>query len=164
MRTFLILLINLSLAACVSNPLKLEGVNPNVTPALVNTKPAGYTGVRVAWGGMIVRTQPLPQMTQIEVLAYPLDDYGQPQSQAPSQGRFLIMNQGYLEPADYAPGRWLSVVGRIGKSQSGKVGEATYEFPVLNPEQLHLWPAGSGSDGGSDSRTNFHFGIGIQIH
>jgi len=159
MKTYLLLFFALTLAACVSNPLKLDDVNRTVTPAMVTAKQP-YTGVRVAWGGMIVRTQPLSQVTQIEVLAYPIGNFGEPDEQATTVGRFLILHKGFLEPTDYAPGRWVSAVGTVGPSQTGKVGEANYQFPVLNPEQLHLWPASSSSN----SQTFFHFGIGVQIH
>lgn len=159
MKTYLLLLLALTLAACVSNPLKLDGVNRDVTPAMVTTAQP-YTGVRVAWGGMIVRTQLLSQITQIEVLAYPIGNFGEPDDRATTIGRFLILHKGFLEPTEYAPGRWVSAVGTVGASQAGKIGEANYLFPVLNPEQLRLWPA----SGSSNSQTFFHFGIGVQIH
>jgi len=148
----------LILSACAASPLKLDGVNRTINPAMVNTAHP-YTNQRVVWGGMIIKTQPLQQKTQIEVLAFPVDRYGEPDRQTASQGRFLILHQGYLEPADFAPGRWVSVVGAIGQPQMGKVGEADYLFPVILPEQLYLWPLNASSD----TQTFFHFGIGIQF-
>lgn len=158
MKNLLILFLLLSLAACASTPLKLEGVNRTVSPAMVSAEHP-YTNMRVVWGGMIIRTQPLKQSTQIEVLAYPVSDNGEPDRQTASQGRFLIVRQGFLEPADFAPGRWLSVVGTIGQAQTGSVGAASYRFPVIQPEQLYVWPTASGSN----TQTYFHFGIGIQF-
>jgi outer membrane lipoprotein len=148
----------LLLSACAASPLKLDGVNRDITPAMV-TADHPYNKLRVVWGGMIVRTTPLKQTTQIEVLAYPVDAYGEPDRQTASLGRFLIVRPGYLEPADFAPGRWVSVVGSIGPSQLGTVGEASYRFPVILPEQLYLWPVSSGSN----TQTFFHFGVGIQF-
>ena len=158
MKNFLVLSLLLGLAACASTPLKLDGVNRAVSPAMV-TGEHPYTDMRVVWGGMIIKTQPLQQTTQIEILAFPVDENGEPDRQTASQGRFLIVRQGYLEPADFAPGRWVSVVGKIGPSQMGTVGEASYRFPVILPEQLYLWPLASGSK----TQTFFHFGIGVQF-
>jgi len=154
--SFIVLL--LGLTACASSPLKLEGVDRSLSPAMVSTAHP-HSGQRVAWGGVIMRTEPQAQQTRIEVLAYPLDRYGAPDAQSASQGRFLLLHPGYLEPADYAPGRWISAVGQIGQPQTGKIGEASYTFPVLEAEQLHLWPA----DSGSRTSTHFHFGIGIRF-
>jgi len=158
MKNILLLIVLLSVTACASSPLKLDGVNTQVSSAMVSADHP-YTGMRVVWGGMIIKTQPLQHLTQIEVLAYPVDSDGEPDQHAPSQGRFLIQHQGFLEPADFAAGRWVSVVGSIGPSQTGTVGEASYRFPVIKAEQLQLWPQNTGSD----SRTFFHFGIGVQL-
>ncbi|MBI1424562.1 MAG: hypothetical protein GC149_14040 [Gammaproteobacteria bacterium] len=158
MRQLFLPFLLLMLSACAGSPLKLEGVNRAVTPAMA-TGDKTYGNLRVVWGGMIVRTTPQKEHTQIEVLAYPVDSYGEPDRQAASQGRFLIERQGYLEPADFAAGRWISAVGTIGQPQIGKVGEASYRFPVLVPEQLYLWPQSSSSK----TQTYFHFGIGIRL-
>jgi outer membrane lipoprotein len=158
MKNLYLLLTLLMLSACAASPLKLDGVNRDVSPAMVNTAHP-YTKLRVVWGGMIIKTQPLQQNTQIEVLAFPVASDGEPDRQTASQGRFLILRQGYLEPADFAPGRWVSVVGTIGQPQLGKVGEADYLFPVIVPEQLYLWPLNASSN----TQTFFHFGVGIQF-
>jgi outer membrane lipoprotein len=158
MKTISLLALLLTLTACASAPLKLEGVNRAINPAMVTTEHP-YTSTRVVWGGMIIKTEPLQQQTQIEVLAFPVDENGEPDRQTASLGRFLIQHKGFLEPTDFAPGRWLSVVGIIGQAQTGSVGEASYRFPVIQPEQLYLWPLTASSN----TQTFFHFGIGIQF-
>lgn len=146
----------LILAACASSPLHLDGVNRNITPAMIH-QDTPYTGQRVVWGGRIIKTQPLAQTTHIEVLAYPLDGDGMPEFHQPSLGRFVIIQQGFLEPADFAHGRHISVVGRIGNMLDGHIGAAPYQFPVIHAQQIQLWP--------KDQRrpSNIHFGIGVGI-
>lgn len=158
MKLGLLICLLLALASCASSPLKLEGVNHGITPAMVNARHP-HLHSRVVWGGLIIKTQPLQQTTQIEVLAFPVDSVGEPERQRTSLGRFLIVHQGFLEPADFSPGRWLSVVGTIGPAQTGHVGDASYRFPVIQPQQLYLWPLNSGSS----TQTRFHFGIGVQF-
>lgn len=158
MKTLLNLFLFLALAACASSPLKLDGVDRALNPAMVGSEHPNI-GKRVVWGGMIIKTQPLKENTQVEILAFPVDSYGEPDRNAASLGRFLILHKGFLEPAEFAAGRWVSAVGVVGESKSGKVGEADYNFPVIQAEQLHLWPESSRSD----SNTRFHFGIGIQL-
>lgn len=148
----------LSLLGCGASPLKLDGVNRTITPQMVKTDNT-YEGKKVAWGGLIIRTDVLKKMSQIEVLAYPLDEDGEPIRNAAAQGRFLINQPGFLEPADYASGRWISVVGEISHIHLGKVGEAKYTFPVVVAQQLHLWS----NTTSSDTQTRFHFGIGISL-
>jgi outer membrane lipoprotein len=158
MKTIYLLTLLLLLAGCAGSPLQLEGVNRSLNPAMVSPDHP-QTGARVVWGGMIIKTDLLKAETQIEVLAFPLDDRGEPDRQATSLGRFIILHKGFLEPAEFASGHWVSVVGTVGQSKTGKVGAANYRFPVIVPEQLHLWP----ESGSSTTQTRFHFGIGIQF-
>lgn len=151
------LFVLLLLAGCAS-PLKLEGVNRDITPGMARNTNT-YQGTKVVWGGVIINTEVRKQSTQIEVLAYPVDRFGEPDRHAQAQGRFLINHPGFLEPADYGAGRWISVVGTIGQNRPGKVGEAHYIFPVIHTSQIHLWP----QPADSDTRTRFHFGIGITL-
>ncbi len=147
-----------ALMGCGASPLKLDGVSRTITPQMVKTNNT-YEGKKVAWGGLVIKTDVLKKVTQIEVLAYPLNEDGEPVRNAAAQGRFLINHPGFLEPADYAAGRWISVVGEINHIHLGKVGEAEYTFPVIVAQQLHLWS----DSASSDSKTRFHFGIGIRL-
>lgn len=158
MKTCSLLLLLLVLVSCASSPLQLDGVDHTLPPSSVSAE-RPYTGKRVVWGGMLIKADPLKDITQLEVLAFPVNAYGEPDRQAASLGRFLIRHHGFLDPAQYASGRWLSVVGVIGQAQVGKVGEADYRFPVIQSEQLHLWTESNYTE----PRTQFHFGIGIQL-
>jgi len=150
--------LSLLLTACAGSPFKMEGINKSITPhqtldnkALLNSK--------VIWGGMIIETRNFENNSQIELLYYPLDGDGEPIRSAQPQGRFLLKYTGFLEPAQYASGRWFSALGTVQPSEAGKIGEADYQYPVIKGEQLHIWSESSESD----VQTRFHFGIGIRL-
>lgn len=157
--TPLLILVAFILGACASSPFKLEGVNRSLTPAQANATQA-YQGQTALWGGLIISSRNLKDSSEIEVLSYPLDEQGEPNRAGSAQGRFLIKHDGYLETAQYAAGRWLSVLGTVQGPEQGKVGSADYRFAVIRSRQLHLWPETSQSN---DNNTRFHFGIGIGI-
>lgn len=148
----------LGLAGCAASPLNTEGVNRTLTPNMISNS-ALHQDSKVLWGGMIISTQPRQNATRIEVLAYPMDGQ-QPDQYATPLGRFMLDKPGFLEPAEFATGRWISAVGQIKGIQPGKVGEASYDFPLIEAQQLHLWPTAGAP---SDTRTTIHFGIGIGI-
>ncbi len=152
------LLIAALLTACASSPFDMQGVNRGLTPQMAQSSDT-YQGQKVVWGGIIIRTEVLKQLTQIEVLAFPVDQNGEPDRRATAQGRFLINQPGFLDPADYAAGRWISVLGEISHLHLGKVGEAKYTFPVVVAKQLHLWS----DEAPSDSRIRFGVGVGIHL-
>lgn len=130
----------------------------SLTPASVIADPDRYFGKIVVWGGTILDTHNLKDMTQLEVLAFPLDSYYRPLQSHKPFGRFIIQHKGYLEPATFTQGRLLSVLGSVSGSQIGNVGESTYTYPVIKTEQLHLWSSSDELD-----NTSFHFGIGLRL-
>lgn len=158
-RLLLLLFVALLGGGCATTPpVDLGGADPNLTPNRAFADPEAARGQRAAWGGTIVNTRNLKSATEIEVLGYPLDD-ARPDLGANPQRRFLIVKEGYLEPADYRSGRLITAVGPIQGTRDGTVGEASYTYPVLQADQLYLWPIGENPR----SEPNIHFGIGLGV-
>jgi len=150
--------LSLLLTACASSPFKMEGINQSITPHQTLDNKA-FLNSKVVWGGMIIETRNFENSSQIELLNYPLDGYGEPIRSAQPQGRFILKYTGFLEPAQYASGRWLSTMGTVQPSEAGKIGEVDYQYPVIKGEQLHIWSEYEDPD----VKTRFHFGIGIRL-
>jgi outer membrane lipoprotein len=131
----------------------------SLTPAVVA---AGDThlGEAITWGGTLVSARNLADATDLEVLAYPLDDCGRPLLDEPAQGRFLIRRPGYLETADLDPGRRITASGRIIASADGRIGEAEYRFPVLEDAAPTVWPERDAGYSGGRVRPWVSVGIG----
>lgn len=147
------------LAGCATSPdFDTTKVDRTLTPQSVIAEPEISRGRTVLWGGTILDTHNLENSTQIEVLAYPLNSSHRPALDNQPLGRFIIQQKGYLEPTNYAQGRLVSVLGSVADSQSGKVGETSYTYPVINAQQLHLWSLHD-----DQSNTSFHFGLGIRL-
>jgi len=147
------------LAACATGPRFETGDTRPITPneAVANIDAARSS--RVAWGGRIINTRNLKDSTEIEVLGYPLDDDGRPDTGAAAQHRFLLVHPGYLESADYRPGRLVSAAGTVTGIREGLVGEASYRYPALAAERIYLWPTSQPRSRGS----NVHFGVGVGV-
>ncbi len=148
-----------ALAACAT-PFDVGTADRKTTPQQATADIGAVRGRTVAWGGIIVNARNLQNATQIEVLGYPLDPDNRPDTKAAPLGRFLALHPGYLETADYSPGRQLTVVGDITETREGTVGEARYVYPVVATTRLHLWP----KETRQPSDPQIHFGIGIGIH
>lgn len=144
-------------AACATSPeFDTGGADPTFTPAAAAAREA--VGARVIWGGVVQRGRNEPDRTLLEVVGYPLDDDRRPQTEAQPVGRFLLEREGYLELADYGTGRLVTAVGPVVRVETGKVGEASYRYPVVRAEQLHTWSTGT-----RRSEPSVHFGIGVVI-
>jgi outer membrane lipoprotein len=149
----------LLLVACANLPrFDLTGVDDTLTPTVAAQNMNRARDHVVHWGGSIIKTTNLQDSTRIEVLCHPLDRSGLPDLSAQAQGRFILFQTGYLEAADYATGRLVSVVGKLTQTQTMLVGEAHAVFPVVQAQQLYLWPPDA-----QPFSSRFHFGLGVGI-
>ncbi|HET8578857.1 MAG TPA: Slp family lipoprotein [Methylomirabilota bacterium] len=131
----------LLLSGCVSAfpEEALRSVNRAITMSARATDPTLYVNQRVILGGEILATRPRTGETEIEVLARPLRD-DIPERSDRSEGRFLVTTAGFLDPAVFAPGRRLTVIGTVTGVEERKIGEVAYRYPVLATVRLQLWP------------------------
>ncbi|EIL87654.1 starvation-inducible outer membrane lipoprotein [Rhodanobacter fulvus Jip2] len=153
-------LLALALAACAPAPIYKNTANAIVaTPAQVAQSPERYTGNRLIWGGRVVAVNNLADHSEIELLAYPLDSSQRPKANDTGNGRFIAVMPGYVEPLSYPPGALMTLSGTLNGSRSGKVGEASYVFPLVTVNESHVWSAEEMRKG----HNNVHFGVGLGV-
>lgn len=151
-------LLALLLSGCASGPeFPSEGIAKKLTPQKAVAEIDSKQGKRVIWGGTILASRNMEEKSQLEILAYPLDSNQYPDRDEGALGRFLAESKGYLETVDYAVGRQVSILGTVREVRSGQVDAADYQYPLVDIEQIYLWPKG----GKPDSRV--HFGIGFMF-
>jgi outer membrane lipoprotein len=145
----------LLLAGCAGTPHRWSGIP---TPKMVVEEAAVHKGASVEWGGEVIAVENRRNDSWVEVLAYPLDSRGWPQFDEPSIGRFMARAEGYLEPAEFEPGRPLRIQGTFSEVRIGKVGEAEYLFPLLEVQKMWLWPKVI-----QPHHTPIRFGVGVGV-
>lgn len=135
------LVIAIALAGCASTFPKetLRDVNRSLSVAELRRAPEAYLNEKVMLGGEILATRPKVGETEIEVLSRPLGDDERPDRTDRSGGRFLIRTQEFLDPAVYANGRRITVVGRVAGAEERPINELPYRYPVISADQLRLW-------------------------
>jgi len=137
-----VLLSTLLLSACSSHiPAEIsqapEGA-PGVAQVRANTD--AYLSQKVRWGGVILDTENKQQSSWLTIVAFPLNDNGRPQLSAQSPGRFIAIVDEFLEPLVYNSDREITVRGRLLRTETRKVGEFPYTYPVIQVKRYHLWP------------------------
>ena len=110
-----------------------------MTPDRVATGPE-RVGLAVTWGGTLIQASNQQDATELEILAYPLDDCGRPRTDRNPTGRFIALRPGYLETADLRPGRAITASGRILAVREGQIGDARYRLPMLEVSNPKVWP------------------------
>jgi outer membrane lipoprotein len=134
-----ILILAILLSGCATVPAPISvGPFADITTRMATS--SDYSGERVRWGGKIALTTPEKGETCFQIVSHPLDSSARPEEGDQSDGRFIACIAGFFDPAVYAAGRELTVVGTLKGSEPGKIGGYDYNFPKLTAETVYLWP------------------------
>ena len=138
-KLIVIAFICLAVSACSALPAAVRG-DFSDSPGLAAVQSSGdsLNGREVRWGGRVVGVQNRAAETRMEIASQPLDSDARPTGK--SNGRFLAVFSGFLDPAVYGVGRELTVVGRVERVVEQKIGDFPYHFPVVRVERQYFWP------------------------
>lgn len=135
----ILLILALGCASIVPREIR-RGADRSLSFRELRANPDLYLGRKVLLGGEILETRNLKDQTEIEILQKPLGRRDMPVDTDESEGRFIVFRPGYLDPAIYRSGRYVTVVGEVLGDKALRIGEAEYRAPVLFSRFLHLWP------------------------
>lgn len=139
MRTPLVLIpLTCALASCATAPVPLAGEFAALTPA--DSVASGRSGVRVRWGGEIIKVEPAADSTCFEILSRDLDASARPLARDKSDGRFIACRSGFYDPEVFVRGRDLTIVGTVTGTEKGRVGEFDYTYARVAADAVYLWP------------------------
>jgi outer membrane lipoprotein len=139
----LLFLVAFSCTGCghvISKDLRLRA-DPSVTFTKVHQNPEAYKGSMVVWGGEIVEAvNQKDEATFIEVFQRPLSFSEQPDTTLPSEGRFMVVVEKFLDTYPLKQGRRITVAGEIAGEKTKPLGEIEYRYPLILSRQMYLWP------------------------
>ena len=140
-RGWIMLLITMVLSCSAHIPPEIkqpiEGA-PSVSQ--VRDSASVYTSQTVRWGGIILQTENKQDTSRLTIVAFPLDDDGEPRVTEQSSGRFIAIIDEFLEPLVYSRDREITVIGHLLRTETLDVGEFAYEYPVLQVDHYFIWP------------------------
>lgn len=126
-------------APVISKPLRNQA-DETIGVEAVRQSPRTYEGETVIWGGDIISATNLPAATRLEILQKPLDYQLRPKRVDVSEGRFLVICEGFLDAAIYSRGREVTVAGQLSGVETLPLGETRYTYPIVTGREIHLWP------------------------
>jgi outer membrane lipoprotein len=118
----------------------LRDVNKDLSFQAVLRSPDEFKGKTILLGGKIIETTPLEGKTRITVLQYPLGFRDKPSVDTASEGRFILVAPGFLDPVVYSSGRQVTVAGIVDGKEVLPLGEINYTYPVVVSREVYLWP------------------------
>ncbi len=131
-------------------------VEADVPFAVLRQEPEQFKGRLMLLGGSVVAVRNTNQGGELEVVQLSTEDSGEIRDNATSGGRFLARSSDFLDPAIFAPGLRVSLVGEVEGKEVRQLAEMEYAYPLLAIREIHLWkPEERGLP------PSFHFGIGL---
>jgi len=121
------------------SPVVRQQIDTTLSLTQLRTTPEAYKDCIVMLGGDILSTRNLTEGTLLEVLQKPLDATDRPLDTDQTEGRFMALCEGYLDPAVYSRGRQVTLAGRVLGTRTDTVGEITYIYPLLACLEVYLW-------------------------
>ncbi len=140
-------------------PKELEGqVDRNVSFLQLKESPPAYKSRLVVLGGEVLSAKRGTDSTRIEVLQIPLNSSYEPvQDRTTSLGRFLALQEQFLDPATVPVGSLVTVVGEVIGATTMPIDDIQYTYPTLKIRHLHVW---ENLPSRSYGRTPMSIGIG----
>lgn len=136
----IILLLSITCCAPVISKQVREQARRDLTFKEVVSDPERYKGELIILSGIIIEAKNTKEGTLFEVLQTPADYRGEPEDFDKSQGRFLALNEGYLDPSVYTKGREVTIAGRIEGKRVQAFGKIEYTYPFISIKEIYLWP------------------------
>ena len=99
----------------------------------------GNTHIQDKNNGRTTNTENKQNASRLTILAYPLNNDGKPLSSNLSSGRFIAIVNEFLEPTVYSRDRKITIIGDLIKTETVKIGEFPYEYPIVQEEHHYLW-------------------------
>ena len=94
----------------------------------------------VRWGGVVIDVENEQNFSLVQVLYYPLNNYGRPRLDKPNKGRFLFKSAEFLDPTVYKKDTEITVAGTLKGDIQRSVGNKTLRLPLISATVIHLWP------------------------
>jgi len=122
-----------------SLPVTQEGALPQIPLADLIVNVNGYMGQTVVMGGVVLEVENLQRATHILAVQVPIDSGQRLKSRDLSEGRLILIYDGFIDPEVYTKGRGIIVRGEI-VGGADNDPEVPYPYLRIKVQDIYLWP------------------------
>jgi outer membrane lipoprotein len=98
-----------------------------------------HIGATVILGGYVVEVENQKDQTRIVAVQAPLGLGQEPQSKDLSQGRLIIVCDGFIDPEIYSKDRKITVAGKLVASSATQGSKEPFPHVTIRMSHIHLW-------------------------
>ena len=122
----------------ISTRVRNDSVTPDHFKTLVSEADR-YIGETVILGGYILETKNSADESTLTVLQSPLGFGQEPKSKDHTQGRFIVLHKGFLEPEVYSKDRKITVAGTVLGTVAEKIDGFLHPHVKIRSIEIYLW-------------------------
>lgn len=130
-----------NLPPAIDNPPLVDISYPQAVQAIGN-----YQSAQVRWGGVVIDVENEQTSSIVQILSYPLNHFGRPRLDKPSQGRFIVKTAEFIDPAVYTKNSEITVAGILKGDEARMIGKKELRLPVVASSVIYLWPVESNTE------------------
>ena len=123
----------------ISRPVRNESTSPVQFKTLL-LEVDQHIGDTVIIGGYILETKNSVEASTLLILQAPLGYRQEPTTKDQSEGRFIVVHKGFLEPEIYSKDRKITVAGVVVGSVKIKIDGFSYPYLKVRSREIFLWP------------------------
>ncbi len=121
-------LLDRSVVTSSASPVEMAAASPEDAPV-------------VNWGGRVIELRAAGDNSEIEVLGYPVRNSGRPDDLADSNGRFIALGRGNIDPLRFPVGTLVTLTGKVVRIDEGRIGDRVVRLPVVEVIEMSPVPA-----------------------
>lgn len=130
----------MQLSGCSNIPKQISSAPINdIQLNEVRSQAAKFSNRDIRWGGEVVNVENSNDVSLIQIVQYPLNHYGKPVTNKPSEGRFLARTTEFVDPIVYKEGTLLTFTGTLDGEKVRKVDQKELVMPVVNVSSMYKW-------------------------
>lgn len=99
-----------------------------------------YKNAPVRWGGTVIDVQNEQSYSLMQVLYYPVNSYGRPLLNEPSEGRFFVQTPEFLDPEVYSKDTEVTIAGSLTSGIDRTIGKKSIQLPLISASIVYQWP------------------------
>jgi outer membrane lipoprotein len=123
----------------ISKPVRDESVTPTHFRTLL-LEADKHIGATIIIGGYILETKNSVEESTLVILQSPLGFGQEVKKKDHSEGRFIVVHKGFLEPEVYSKDRKITVAGVVIGSVTMKIDGFPHPHLKIRSREIFLWP------------------------
>ncbi|MCP9464701.1 MAG: Slp family lipoprotein [Nitrospira sp.] len=118
----------------------LKDIDTSVTFSDLRANTDSYLGRTISLAGIVLTAKRFRERTELEILQLPRREGRiSTKDRVRSEGRFLAIQETFLDPATVPPGTPVTIIGTVQGSITRQLDEAEYLYPIVAIKHLIDW-------------------------